>query len=75
MATNYITNEALGFVSEYTTLTPYIQRRMWDMEDDEKNFGKVLDGGRRKIKLHDRELLDIDKYVVWNSVLTQQLRR
>ena len=43
MAINYIADEALGFVSEYTTLTPYIRRRMWDMEDDEKMYGEVLE--------------------------------
>lgn len=75
MATNYIANIALGFVTDYTTLSAYIKRQMWDMEEDEKMYGKVLEGGIKKIKLNDRELLDIHKYVVWNSVQTQELRK
>lgn len=75
MASNFIADEALGFVTDYTNLTPYIKRRIWDMEEDEKVYGEVLEGGAKKVKLNGRELMDIHKYVVWNSVPTQHLRR
>ena len=75
MATNYIADDALDFVHDYTTLSLHIRRRMWDMEEDEKIYGGVLEGGQKKIKLNNRELFDIHKYVVWNFVPTQDLLR
>lgn len=75
MANGYLTDEALGFVTDYTTLSPYIKRRMWDMEDDEKMYGEVLEGAIHNIKLTERERIDIHSYVIWNSVATQDLRR
>ena len=48
MATGYLADEALGFVTDYTTLSLYIKHRMWDMKDDENNYGEVLEGGIKK---------------------------
>lgn len=55
MAIGYLADEALGYVIDCTSLSPYIKKQMWDMEEDEKNYGKYLDGGTRKMKLSDRE--------------------
>ena len=45
MATGHLIGEALGFVTEYTSLSPYIKCRMWDMEEDDTIYGEVLEGG------------------------------
>ena len=75
MASGYLTDEALGFVTDYTALSPYIKRRIWDMEEDERVYGERVEGGSKKVRLSDRDRADIHKYVIWNSVPTQHLRR
>ena len=75
MAIAYMAEESLGFVADSTSLSLYIKRRIWDMEEDDKVYGEVLEGVTKRVKLSDRERLDIHKYVNWNSVPTEELRR
>lgn len=75
MATGYLAEEALGFVTDYTSLSPYIKRRIWDMEEDDKVYGEVLEGGRRNVRLDEHDRLQIHRYVIWNSEPSQNLRR
>jgi hypothetical protein len=41
MATRYLAEEALSFVTYYTALSPYTKRRIWDMEEDERFMEKA----------------------------------
>ena len=74
MASGYLADESLGFVTDYTNLSPYIKQRMWDMEEDVKNYGESLEGAIKNIRLTNRDRLDIHKDILWNFVPTQDLR-
>ena len=45
------------------------------MEEDEKIYGEVLEVAIRSVCLDYEDILQIHKYVLWNSVPTEQLRR
>ena len=43
------------------------------MEEDEKMYGEILKGITQKMKLSEKEVADIHKYVVWKCVPTLQV--
>jgi hypothetical protein len=74
IATGYMYSEALGFLAEHLTLYPG-SRRVWDMDNEAREEGEVLEGGGRRRELSDEEQIRIHKFVISNSDATRNLLR
>jgi hypothetical protein len=74
MATSYMYSEALGFLVEHLALYPG-SWRMWDMDDEARNEGEVLEGGGRRRELTAQEKSAIHEFVISHSEATEALHR
>lgn len=74
IAKGYMYTEALGYVSEHLSLYPQFPR-VWDMEEDPKNSGEVLQGAMTWRDLSEEERRDIHEFVISNVNDTAALYR
>ncbi len=44
MASRYMYDEALGFITKYLALYPHTRRRIWDANKEEANANEMLNG-------------------------------
>ncbi len=51
MAKGYVLEETLKFVTEYLEEFEHVSKRVWDEEEEEGVFGKVLEGAPTKFVL------------------------
>jgi hypothetical protein len=74
MATGYMYSEALGLLAEHMALYPG-SRRVWDMDEEARDEGEVLEGAPRRRKLSNTEVLHIHEFMISNSAATATLYR
>jgi hypothetical protein len=75
IASGYSLDESLGFVTEYFQLYRHSERHVWDSEAEERDCSEVLEGQPHIVQLREAEVSAIHKYVIRNSVATQELFR
>lgn len=75
IAMGYIIEEALGFVTEHFRSFPIPARVMWDMEEDPKDCGEVLEGKPVYVRLDASELLEAHEHIIRHSTYTEDLYR
>ncbi len=51
MASRYVLDETLGFVTEYMQMFTQVRRRLWDANEEERVYGEVLEGSGSKFHL------------------------
>ncbi len=51
MASRYVLDETLGFVTEYMQMFTQVRRRLWDANEEEGVYGEVLEGFGFKFRL------------------------
>jgi hypothetical protein len=51
MASGYVLDETLGFVTEYMQMFTQVRRRAWDANEEEGVYGEVLEGSGSKFHL------------------------
>jgi hypothetical protein len=51
MASGYVLDETLGFVTEYMQMFTQVRCRVWDANEEEGVYGEVLKGSRSKFRL------------------------
>jgi hypothetical protein len=51
MALGYVLDETLGFVTKYMQTFTQVRRRVWDVDEEKKVYGEVLEGFRSKFRL------------------------
>ena len=73
IAMGYVYEEALGFVTEHFRLYPGAARVIWDMDEDMKDAGEVLEGRPRESQWEDDELLEIHDFIIRHNVITEHL--
>ncbi len=44
MASRYVLDETLGFVTEYMVMFTQVCRRLWDIDEEEGVYGEILEG-------------------------------
>lgn len=68
----HIYSEALGFLAEHFAL--YLgSRRVWDIDDEARNEGEVLEGAGKRRELMDDERVSNHEFVIANSDATSTL--
>ena len=75
MATGYMVDESLGFVTEYFSLYKHTRRRVWDPEEEARDAGELLLGKPRQRRLTTSDLDKVHDYVLRHSVYTTELLR
>jgi hypothetical protein len=68
-------DEALGFCIEYFTLYPHIERRMWELNEEERDVGEVLHGVGKLKRLFAQEMEVIRKHVITNFTPIEAIYR
>jgi len=51
MASRYVLDETLGFVTEYMVMFTQVCRRLWDIDEEEGVYGEILEGFGSKFRL------------------------
>jgi len=51
MASRYVLDETLGFVTEYMQMFTHVRHRLWDANEEEGVYGEVLEGSGSKFRL------------------------
>lgn len=69
IANGHLYSEALGFITEHLVLDSQA-RRIWNMEEDERDGGEVLEGKGRPRTLSDMELQQIHDFIIENTECT-----
>lgn len=75
IASGYISNEALGFCTEYFSTNSHSRRHVWESAEDIAVEGCVLEGQGRRRELSMEEVEDLHNYVLQNSDETLLERR
>ncbi|KAG0571795.1 hypothetical protein KC19_VG043200 [Ceratodon purpureus] len=75
IAMGYIMEEALGFVTEHFRLYPVRARVIWEMEDDERESGEVLEDKGLKRRWPEEELIQLHEHIINHSIITESLYR
>ena len=75
MASGYMIDESLGFVTEYFSLFKHTRRRVWDPEEEVRDAGELLVGKPRQRRFTGRELNQVHDYIIRHSVYTAELLR
>ena len=75
IAMGYIMEEALGFVTEHFRLYPVRARVIWEMDDDERQTGEVLEGKGIKRRWTEGELEELHEHIIRHSIITEGFYR
>lgn len=73
MAVEYAYDDALGFCTEYLQDFEHTSRRMWDVEEEDRDTKEVLEGVSKDIVFTDAELYSIHDFVIHNEECTVDL--
>ena len=65
----------MGFVTEHMENFPVQARVIWDMEEDPRDSGEVLEGKPVDHRLSDSELLEVHEHIIRHSSYTDDLYR
>ena len=69
----YLIEDELGFVTERFCMYHVAACLVWDMEEDERDSGKVLERNPVSHRWTDIDLQQIHTYIVMNLLMTEQL--
>lgn len=75
MASGYMSDESLGFCTEYFFLYEHSRSRVWDPEEELKDARECLLGKPVPKRLIDQELEFVHDYVIKHSIQTEELLR
>jgi hypothetical protein len=67
MASRYVLDETLGFVTKYMQMFTQVCRRVWDANEEEGVYGEVLEGSRSKFRLLPSTRDLAHQYVLTNA--------
>jgi hypothetical protein len=67
MASGYVLDETLGFVTKYMQMFTQVRRRVWDVDEEEEVYGEVLEGFGSKYRLLPSAWDLVDQYVLTNA--------
>ena len=73
IAMGYVMEEALGFVTEHFRMYPIRAQVISDMEEDERDYGEVLEGNEVIRRWGEGDLLQLHEHVISHLVITENL--
>jgi hypothetical protein len=67
MALGYVLDETLGFVTKYMQMFTHVRHQVWDVDEEERVYGEVLEGSGSKFHLLPSAWDFAHQYVLTNA--------